>query len=58
MKRGRRTRWFAGKALVPALLIGLAACQSGTDVADVLDPGAAKATRLAALKLLAPLRNP
>ena len=39
MKRGRLTRWFLRKAIVPALLIGLAACQSGGDVAD--DPGAA-----------------
>lgn len=40
MKRGRKTRWFGWKAAVPALLLVLAACQSGTDVADVLDPGA------------------
>ncbi len=39
MKRGRKTRWFVRKAFVPALLIGLAACQSSTDVADMLDPG-------------------
>ena len=38
MKRGRRTHWIG--ALVPVVLIGLAACQSSTDVADVLDPGA------------------
>ena len=42
MKRGRKTRGLLRKALVPALLVGLAACQSGGDVADVLDPGAAK----------------
>ena len=38
MKRGRRTHWIG--ALVPVVLIGLAACQSSTDVADVLDPRA------------------
>ena len=38
MKRGRKTRWSLVEALMPVLLIGLAACQSSTDVADVLDP--------------------
>ena len=43
MKRGRRTHWIG--ALVPVVLIGLAACQSSTDVADVLDPGAVDGTQ-------------
>ena len=48
MKRGRQTRWFEWKALLPALLIGLAACQSGTDVSEVLDPAAAEGSQTGA----------
>ena len=57
MKRGRKTRWFLWKAIVPALLIGLAACQSGGDVADVLIPERPQATRPAAQKPLPLLKN-
>jgi hypothetical protein len=46
MKRGRQARWFMWKAFAPALLIGLAACQSGGDVAEVLDPGATESNQI------------
>ena len=48
MSRGRKTRLPVWMAFVPALFIGLAACQSGGDVSEVLDPGAADGTPVAA----------
>jgi ABC-type branched-subunit amino acid transport system substrate-binding protein len=38
MSRGRKTRLLLRNALVSALLLALSACQSGNDVAEVLDP--------------------
>ncbi len=48
MSRGRKTRLPVWMAFFPALFIGLAACQSGGDVSEVLDPGAADGTPVAA----------
>ena len=42
MQRRQTARWFGWKAFVPALLIGLAACQSTTDVSEMLDSGTAE----------------
>ena len=39
MSSGRRTYWPIWRTFVPALLLGLGACQSGGDVSDVLNPG-------------------
>lgn len=39
MSRGRKIRLPTWRVFVPALLFGLAACQSGGDVSDAVDPG-------------------
>ena len=41
MRSGRKARWFGLRVLVSTLLVGLAACQSNTDVSEALDPGTA-----------------